>query len=146
MHPFEFIGIHAPMRLFLLVTFLLDLPQSIFIMLDWVYSPDHPERDYDKRSWEAFAFIMGTNFVGLIWVLIRRDLVWTIGGVWVMLAMMSERPKPVPVFAATILFAVLYPLTWLVGVAWHRLREAGMYHLVLMLVQLLTLYLQINKV
>ncbi|KAG8892875.1 hypothetical protein FRC01_013903, partial [Tulasnella sp. 417] len=85
--------------------------------------PDHPEVDYDHRSWEAFAFILDTNALGIIWVLMKRDLVWTVGGVWAMVALMSKRPKGVPVFTATILVAVLYPLVWITGLAWHRLRE-----------------------
>ncbi|KAG8893447.1 hypothetical protein FRC00_010513, partial [Tulasnella sp. 408] len=68
---------------------------------------------------------MGTNALGLVWVFIKRDLVWTIGGVWAMVALMSKRPKGVPVFTATILVAVLYPLVWITGLAWHRLREKG---------------------
>jgi len=121
--PMDALAIHAPMRLFLLAVFLASLPQSIFITLNWVYSPDHPELDYNKRSWEAFGFILGTNFFGVLWVLFMRDAVWAAGGVWVMIALMSKRPKPVPVFAATILIAVLYPLCWIVSIAWHRLRQ-----------------------
>ncbi|KAG9047926.1 hypothetical protein FS837_001182 [Tulasnella sp. UAMH 9824] len=121
--PADFLAIHLPLRLWLLILLLSSLPQSIFITLDWVFSPDHPEVDYDHRSWEAFAFIVGVNALGLVWVFIKRDLVWTIGGVWVMVALMSKRPKGVPVFTATILVAVLYPLVWITGLAWHRLRE-----------------------
>ncbi|KAG9000648.1 hypothetical protein FRB90_011774 [Tulasnella sp. 427] len=121
--PMDFIAIHVPIRLWLLILLLSSLPQSIFITLDWVFSPDHPEVDYDRRSWEALGFILGTNAVGLLWVLIKRDLIWTIGGVWTMLALMSKRPKGVPVFTATILVAVLYPLVWITSLAWHRLRE-----------------------
>lgn len=126
--PMDTVAIHAPMRLFLLIIFLSALPQSIFISLDWIYSADHPERDYDVRTWEAFGFIMGTNILGLIYVMIRRDFVWTLGGVWCMIALMSRRPKSVPVFAACILVAVLYPLIWIVSHAWHRLREKGQHH------------------
>ncbi|KAG8950112.1 hypothetical protein FRC04_007966 [Tulasnella sp. 424] len=123
--PADFIAIHLPIRLWLIILLLSSLPQSIFITLDWVFSPDHPEVDYDNRSWQALAFILGTNALGLIWVLMKRDLVWTVGGVWVMVALMSKRPKGVPVFTATILVAVLYPLVWITSLAWHRLREKG---------------------
>jgi len=121
--PMDALAIHAPMRLFLVAAFLASLPPSIFITLDWVFSPDHPEVDYNKHSWEAFAFIVGFNALGIVWVLVKRDVIVTIAGMWIQLALMSKRPKPVPVFAATILFAVLYPLCWLVSIAWHRLRE-----------------------
>ncbi|KAG8906784.1 hypothetical protein FRB99_006161 [Tulasnella sp. 403] len=121
--PLDFISIHAPMRLFLLIVFLSSLPQSIFISLDWIYSADHPERDYDKRTWEAVGFVLGTNFLGLIWVVVMRDWIWAAGGVWTMVALMSKRPKAAVLFGMTILVAVLYPLSFIVAMAWHRLRQ-----------------------
>lgn len=45
---------HGPPRLFLLSV----LPQNVSIALDWVYSPDHPEWDYNARSTEGFITVI----------------------------------------------------------------------------------------
>ncbi|KAG8986080.1 hypothetical protein FRB93_005514 [Tulasnella sp. JGI-2019a] len=122
-HPLDTLFIHVPIRLFLLLFLLSVLPQNIFIALDWVYSPDHPERDYDTRATQGFIAVMIVHVLGLLWVLFRRDLFWTIGGVYVCLATMGKRPKPAMIYAALITFAVLYPLFWIAATTYHRIQE-----------------------
>jgi len=133
-HPIDTLFVHVPLRLFMLVLLLSTLPQNIFIALNWVYSPDHPERDYDHRATEAFVTIIITNVLGLIWVLLRGDFFWTAGGAYTMIALMSKRPKPTIVFAILMTFTVLYPLSWLAAMTYYRLttqkqeREAALAH------------------
>ncbi|KAG8868778.1 hypothetical protein FRB97_001934 [Tulasnella sp. 331] len=122
-HPLDTLFIHVPMRLFLLLFLLSVLPQNIFIALDWVYSPDHPERDYDNRSTEGFITVIIVHILGLVWVLVRRDLFWTVGGVYVCFATMGKRPKPTMIYAALITFAILYPLFWIAATTYHRISE-----------------------
>jgi predicted membrane protein len=95
---------------------------------------------YSRKQWEAFAFIVSMHTVGVLWVFFRQDLTVTIGGLWIVLAIMLRRPKAAPVFvsnralclywcssffpqAMLIVFAVLYPLIYISTVAWQRLKR-----------------------
>lgn len=120
--PFDQLLIHAPLKLWFLITLTLDFPLSLFIALDWNYPYNRPDQ-YARKQWEAFAFVVSMHTAGVLWVFIRRDLTITIGGLWVVLAVMLQRPKSAPVFAATIIFAVLYPLTYISTMAWQRLKK-----------------------
>lgn len=53
---------------------------------------------YARKQWEAFAFVVSMHAVGVLWVFFRRDLTVTIGGLWLVLAVMLKRPKGAPVF------------------------------------------------
>jgi hypothetical protein len=120
--PIDTLAIHIPLRLFLVITLLVDLPQSLFITLGWTYPLEHPNR-YANYQWEAFGVIMGTNLLGLIIVILNTDVVWAAGGVWCMLAEIARRPKPAPVFISCIVFAVLYPTAWVFALLWGRARR-----------------------
>ncbi|KAG8715204.1 hypothetical protein FRC08_010867 [Ceratobasidium sp. 394] len=120
--PLDQLFIHAPMKLWFIITLTLDFPLSLFIALDWNYPYNRPDM-YARKQWEAFAFVVSMHAVGVIWVFIRRDLTVTLGGLWIVLSVMLRRPKSAPVFAATIVFAVLYPLTYISTMAWQRLKR-----------------------
>lgn len=124
-HPIDTLFVHVPMRLFMLALLVSALPQNLFIALDWVYSPDHPERDYNDRTMEAFTTIIIIHVLGLFWVILKRDLLWAAGAVYTMIALMSKRPKPFMVFAALITFSVLYPLFWLAASTYHTITRQG---------------------
>ena len=55
---------------------------------------------YARKQWEAFAFVVSMHAVGVIWVFIRQDLTVTIGGFWIVLSIMLQRPKSAPVFVS----------------------------------------------
>lgn len=120
--PFDNLFIHSPLKLWFLITLTLDFPLSLFIALDWNYPYTRPDM-YARKQWEAFAFIASMHSAGVLWVFLRQDLTITIGGLWVVLSIMLRRPKGAPVFAALIVFAVLYPLTYISTMAWKRLRR-----------------------
>ncbi|KAF8607369.1 hypothetical protein BDV93DRAFT_520240 [Ceratobasidium sp. AG-I] len=120
--PFDSLFIHSPLKLWFMITLVLDFPLSLFIGLGWNYPYTRPDQ-YARKQWEAFAFVVSMHAVGVLWVFIRRDLTVTIGGLWLVLAVMLKRPKGAPVFAALIVFAVLYPLTYISTIAWQRLKR-----------------------
>jgi len=126
-HPLVFLFIHTPMRLLIMATLMLGLPHAIFLAVGWTDKLKAPEGggdvDWGKYAWPAFGFICGLNTLGLVNVAWRRDLVSALAGVWLVLSIGLARPKPAPVFAAVILFTVLYPLTWIAAFAWTRLRK-----------------------
>lgn len=47
--------------------------------------------------WEGFGVMLGVNLLGLLVIILRRDLVWCIGAVWVCVSVWSSRPKAAPV-------------------------------------------------
>ncbi|CAE6402710.1 unnamed protein product [Rhizoctonia solani] len=120
--PFDNLFIHSPLKLWFLITLTLDFPLSLFIALGWNYPYTRPDM-YARKQWEAFAFIVSMHTVGVLWVFFRQDLTITIGGLWIVLSIMLQRPKAAPVFAVLIIFAVLYPLTYISTMAWKRLRH-----------------------
>ncbi|QRW26045.1 interferon-induced 6-16 family protein [Rhizoctonia solani] len=120
--PFDSLFIHSPLKLWFLITLTLDFPLSLFIALEWNYPYTRPDM-YARKQWEAFAFIVSMHAAGVLWVFFRQDLTITIGGLWIVLSILLRRPKGAPVFAALIIFAVLYPLTYISTMAWKRLRR-----------------------
>lgn len=120
--PFDNLLIHSPMKLWFMITLALDFPLSLFVALEWNYPYTRPDM-YARKQWEAFAFIVSMHAAGVLWVFFRRDLTVTIGGLWIVLSIMLRRPKAAPVFAALIVFAVLYPLTYISTMAWQRLKR-----------------------
>ncbi|CAE7096156.1 unnamed protein product [Rhizoctonia solani] len=120
--PFDNLFIHSPLKLWFLITITLDFPLSLFIALGWNYPYNRPDM-YARKQWEAFAFIVSMHALGVLWVFFRQDLIVTIGGLWIVLSIMLRRPKAAPVFAVLVIFAVLYPLTYISTMAWKRLKR-----------------------
>jgi len=119
--PLDTAVIHTPLRLLLIITFLQDFPQVLFIVLGWYHHNSRPE-EYSKYGWQAVAFIVSFNLVGLIEVALRLDFVWAVAGMWIMVGQLLKRPKPAPVFASLLVFAILYPLVFISVFVWRRMR------------------------
>lgn len=96
--PLDTAFIHAPLRLLLILTFIQDLPQVLFIVLGWYFNLVKDEYKYDKWAWQAVAFIVSFNIVGLIEVAWRLDFVWTVGATWILIGQLTQRPKAASVF------------------------------------------------
>ncbi|KAL0579419.1 hypothetical protein V5O48_002590 [Marasmius crinis-equi] len=75
---FDMMLIHAPIRFFLVLQIALMFPLSLFITLGLTYpmthDPDHP-LDFNAYQWPGFGVLFGTNMLGLIVVIFRRDIV-----------------------------------------------------------------------
>lgn len=59
-----------------------------------------PDDNYSYKAWHVwpvFGVVFGTNLVGLLVVLFRRDIVWTIAATWICISLWSLEPKPAPV-------------------------------------------------
>ncbi|KIJ25295.1 hypothetical protein M422DRAFT_72208 [Sphaerobolus stellatus SS14] len=120
--PLDTLFIHAPMRLFLLLSATLLLPMSIFIMTGKTWDPIHADHRYSDYQWEGLAVILITNAVGWIIVILCRDIFWCIGAMWINICILAEQPKSFPVEAAAIAFTVLQPLAF-VGVGTWKLYK-----------------------
>ena len=98
--PLDTAFIHAPLRLLLVVTFLQEFPQVLFIVLGWNFNLVKDEDRYNKYAWRAVAFIAGFNVVGLVNVGWRLDIVWAVGGMWLLIGQMIQTPKAAQVFVS----------------------------------------------
>jgi hypothetical protein len=94
--PLDVAFIHAPLRLLLVVTFLQELPQLLFIVLGWKWNQVKEEQDVEKWAWQAVAFIVSFNMVALIHVGWKLDLVTAVGALWIVIGQIVYRPKAPP--------------------------------------------------
>jgi hypothetical protein len=67
--------------------------------------------------------VLATNVLGLVIVIFRRDIVWTIGATWLNAALFSQRPKPIPVYVTSLVFAIVMPMALLASFLILRLRH-----------------------
>ncbi|KII91749.1 hypothetical protein PLICRDRAFT_38586 [Plicaturopsis crispa FD-325 SS-3] len=123
--PLDTALIHAPMRFFLILPLSLMLPYALFVTLGLSYDASAHPGAYDNHPWPGFGVAFGTNLIGLIVVLARRDVVWTVAATWLCVAVWSQRPKPSPVYIVEILFTVLHPLALIVSAVYTRMHNRG---------------------
>jgi hypothetical protein len=72
------------------------------LTMDLTWNPNmHPEH-YARNPWPGFGVLLGTNLLGLLIVLYRRDFVWTVAATWICVAEWSARPKATPVYVCHI--------------------------------------------
>ncbi|TFK31117.1 hypothetical protein BDQ12DRAFT_694530 [Crucibulum laeve] len=121
--PLDTALIHAPLRFFFILPVYILFPLCLFITLGLTYHPTLPGPPVNYSSWHAwtgFGVVFGTNFVGLLVVLFRRDIVWCVAATWICVSIWSSRPKPGPVYITVILFTVLHPLALLISYIYAR--------------------------
>ncbi|TDL19451.1 hypothetical protein BD410DRAFT_752127 [Rickenella mellea] len=119
--PFDTALIHAPMRLFLILPLMLTLSQSIFIAVGHYWLPNCP-LCYDRYEWEGFGVIFSLNFLGLLIIAIRRDIVWCAGAVWVCASVWRETPKSGPVQATVITFTALHIVVLVLSIIYAEVK------------------------
>ncbi|EKM75927.1 hypothetical protein AGABI1DRAFT_131825 [Agaricus bisporus var. burnettii JB137-S8] len=122
--PFDTALIHAPLRFFFVLPFSLLFPLNLFITLGFVHTPISDGASYTPwHVWPIFGVVLGTNLVGLLVVILRRDIVWTIAATWICVSIWSERPKPTPIYATVVACTVIHPLALLAAEAYHRFHK-----------------------
>jgi len=126
--PFDTALIHAPLRFFLILPLSIMFPYSLFVTLKLSWNPAHSPTQYDEHAWPGFGVALGINLLGLLVIIMRRDIVWAVAATWICISVFTARPKPSSVYVTEILFTVLHPLaliasfflTWL-----HKRRREG---------------------
>ena len=115
--PFDTALIHAPLRFFFILPFMLLFPLNLlYVLLDlflnigsdsefssitlgYIQNPSIPDTNYDTwHIWPVFGVFLGTNLIGLAVVILRRDVVWTVAATWICISIWSLRPKPTPIY------------------------------------------------
>lgn len=123
--PFDYILLHAPARLFLLLTLTLLLPLTVFMAIG--HSWELPKDDMNY-PWEGFAVIMSAGVLGTIIAGWRRDLVWSAGTVWLLWSIGGLKNKSTPVMTGIVVFTVLIPLVFMASLILtiiHSRRREG---------------------
>ncbi|KAG8835841.1 hypothetical protein FRC17_000805 [Serendipita sp. 399] len=123
--PLDYLLLHAPARLFLLVTASLFLPLTVFIANkhDWTL----PRHDLDY-AWEGFAAVATSGVLATIIAAWRRDLVWSAGTMWILWCIGGLKPKSTPVMIGVIVFTIVIPLTFMASLILHMIyggRDEG---------------------
>jgi hypothetical protein len=116
--PFDAALIHAPLRFFLVLPLSLMFPYSLFVTLGRIYDPAE-----GGPHWAGFCVVLGINLLGLLVVIVRRDIVYAVAATWICISVFTARPKPAPVYITEILFTVLHPLALLASCLWFWLHE-----------------------
>ena len=80
----------------------LFLLHSVTLNLFW--NPAHDPTQYNEHAWPGFGVVMGINFLGLLVIIIRRDIVWAVAATWICVSVFTARPKPAPVYVRSVLF------------------------------------------
>jgi len=119
--PFDVVLIHAPLRAFMLWPLMVMLPYSIFITIGYTFSPGEPQH-YARHQWVGFAVVLGVNVLGLLVVILRRDIVWCISASWICASIWSRSPKPMPVWLTAVLFTIAHPLALVASAIYMRFR------------------------
>jgi len=115
--PLDTALIHAPLRLFLILPMTIMLPQAIFIAIGHHWT-EGSTKDYDAYKWEGFGVLLAMNLVGLLFIALRRDFIWTVGASWIAAAVWTQAPKSAPVSTIAILFVFLHPTVLLLSTFW----------------------------
>lgn len=117
--PLDWLFIHAPIKMFLVIGLQLDIPQMLFMALGWY---DHPKQGghHDLRGhWPSFYILTGMGALSAIWIFATSDVVWAAAGIYLYFALLyskapvlSERP---PEIVAAIILAMVLQAVALVG-------------------------------
>ncbi|KAI0943138.1 hypothetical protein AcV7_002369 [Taiwanofungus camphoratus] len=119
--PFNIALIHAPMRAFLLWPLMVMFPYSLFVTLGFTWSPGEPQH-YARHQWAGFGVTLGVNLLGLVVIVLRRDIVWCIAASWMCATIWIRAPKPMPVWLTAVLFTIVHPLALVASMLWVHLR------------------------
>ncbi|TFK75661.1 hypothetical protein BDN72DRAFT_757465 [Pluteus cervinus] len=127
--PFDTALIHAPLRFFFVLPFSILLPLSLFTTLGLTYTPEHPgapPTHYSSwHAWIGFAVVSVTNVLGLVVIVLRRDVVWCIAAVWICISVWTQHPKPNPVYVTELGCTLLHPLGLLASVLYQKYSGSG---------------------
>jgi len=120
--PLDVAFIHAPLRLFLILPLQVMFPYSLFVELGYTWEPGKPNQ-YANHQWAGFGVLLLVNLIGLIVIVIRKDIVWCIAAVWIDIAIWSAKPKPSVVFIVAIAFTIIHPVALIFAATWKKLRR-----------------------
>jgi len=122
--PLDIALIHAPMRAFMILPLNVLFFYSLFVELGWTWSPGE-QQHYGRYEWQGFGVMLGVNLLGLVVIVLRRDIVWCVAASWICASIWTLAPKPFPVWITVISFTVIHPLGLVTSALWFKLRGGG---------------------
>ena len=132
-HPLDWLFIHVPVKLFLVITLQYDFWQQLFMALGWDFGTGGHDA-LVQGLWPAFGIVTGLGALSALWIFATADLTWTIAGVYLNTGLLWHKhfsliggrddgePRPAPLTAAIILSISLQVVALLAGVAWKRIK------------------------
>ena len=71
------------------------------VTLHLKYHPTPPNTPPDNTDWHemaGFGVLVGTNLLGLVVIIARRDIVWCVAATWIVTSLWTAMPKPAVIF------------------------------------------------
>ncbi|CAD6905280.1 unnamed protein product [Tilletia controversa] len=133
-HPLDWLFVHVPVKMLLVVILQVDLWQQLGIILGWDLRTDHVHgSNGGKGLWPAFGLITGVGGVlPSLWIFGTADITYALAGIYLHLAILfrgsdnghpnltHRRPE---IIAAVILAMVMQAVALFSGIAWSRLQK-----------------------
>ncbi|TKY87196.1 hypothetical protein EX895_003873 [Sporisorium graminicola] len=132
-HPLDWLFIHVPIKMFLVITIQYDLWQQLFLALGWDYGTGG-HKALLQSLWYAFGIVTGLGAFSALWIFATADLTWAAAGIYLNLGLLWHKhfsliggrddgePRPAPLTAAIILSISLQAVALLAGIAWKRVK------------------------
>lgn len=132
-HPLDWLFIHVPIKLFLVITLQYDLWQQLFMALGWDFGSGGHEA-LVQGLWPAFGIVTGLGAFSALWIFATADLTWTAAGIYLNIGLLWHKhfsliggrddgePRPAPLTAAIILSISLQAVALIAGIAWKRIK------------------------
>lgn len=132
-HPLDWLFIHVPVKLFLVITLQYDLWQQLFMALGYDFGSGGQEA-LVQGLWPAFGIVAGLGVFSALWIFATADLTWTVAGVYLNIGLLWHKhfsliggrddgePRPAPLTAAIILSISLQTVALIAGIAWKRIK------------------------
>jgi hypothetical protein len=123
--PLDWLFIHVPIKMFLVITLHIDIPQQLFMALNWT-GDNH--KDAIKAIWPSFGIYAGLGALSAIWIFASMDITWAAAGIFLHFAILysdtpsihNRRPE---IIAAIVLAMVLQGVAILGSILYHWLSK-----------------------
>lgn len=116
--PLDWLFIHVPVKMFLVITLQLDIPQMIFLALGW---HDHgtPHKPNHQALWPSFGIFAGVGALSAIWIFAACDFTWAAAGIFLHFALLYSKTPELherrPEIVAAIILAMVLQGVALIG-------------------------------
>lgn len=131
-HPLDWLFIHVPIKMFLVITLQYDLFQELFIALGWDFGKGG-HRALLAGLWPAFGIVTGLGALSALWIFATADLTWAVAGVYLNVGLLWHKhfsliggedgeARPAPLTASIILSISLQMVALVASIAWKRIK------------------------
>ncbi|PWN35325.1 uncharacterized protein FA14DRAFT_120209 [Meira miltonrushii] len=116
--PLDWLFIHVPIKMFLVITLQVDIPQMLFMALGWYDTPKSTETDI-RALWPSFGILAGVGALSAIWIFAATDITWAISGIFLYFALLYSKTPELhdrrPEIVAAIILSMVLQAVALLG-------------------------------